>query len=60
MEGHGARAYVEEVRNFLHRAAFGEQLQHFALARGKLIRGGLRGAAEEDTQSMPLVMSGVT
>ena len=50
VKSHGARAYLEEVRDFLHRAAFREELQHFALARGKLFRGRLRGPAKEDTE----------
>ena len=28
VKGHGARGHVEEVRDFLHRAAFREELQH--------------------------------
>jgi hypothetical protein len=31
VKGHGARAHMEKVRDFLHRTAFCEELQHFAL-----------------------------
>ena len=50
VKGHGSRAYLEEVRDFLHRVAFREELQHFALPCGKLLRDRLGGPAEEDTQ----------
>ena len=50
VKGHGARAYLENVRDFLHRTAFCEELQHFALARGKFLRGELGGSAEENTE----------
>jgi len=35
VKGHGARGHMEKVRDFLHRTAFREQLQHLALARGE-------------------------
>ena len=50
VKGYGARGHMEEVRDFLHRAAFREELQHFALARGKLLCARLRGPVEEDTE----------
>jgi hypothetical protein len=50
VKGDRARAYLEEVRNFLHRAAFRQQLQHFALAGGELFRGTLRGSLQEDAE----------
>ena len=50
VKGHGARAYLEKVRDFLHRAAFREELQYFALARGQLLRGRLCGPAEENAE----------
>ena len=49
VKGDRARAYLEDVRNFLHRAAFREEQQHFALAGGKLLRAGSC-PAEEDTE----------
>ena len=60
VKGHGARAYLEEVRDFLHRAAFREELQHFALAHGKLFGVRLRGPARKTPRGTPLVTSGVT
>src|SRR5437762_3174844 len=38
VKGHGACGQMEEVRDFLHRTAFREELQHLALTRGELFR----------------------
>ena len=50
VKGDRARAYFEEVRDLLHRVAFREELQHFALSHSELLRGRLRSAAEEDAE----------
>ena len=50
VKGHGARAYREEVRNFLHRSAFREQLQHFALPHSEFFRDRFCGPAKEDAE----------
>jgi hypothetical protein len=54
VKGHGACAHMKEVRNFLHRAAFREELQHFALALGELLHAWLHGLAQEDTEGHAL------
>src|SRR5271166_6622414 len=54
VEGHGARGQMEEVRDFLHRAAFREELQHFALTLGELFHARLYGLAKEDTEGHAL------
>ena len=41
---------MEEVRDFLHRAAFREELQYFALAGGQLLRGRLRSPTEKNAE----------
>jgi hypothetical protein len=36
VKGHGTRGHVEKVRDFFHRTAFRQELQHFALTLGEL------------------------
>ena len=45
VKGHGARRHIEEVRDVLHRTAFREELQHFALTPGELLQARLHGIA---------------
>src|SRR5262245_23170093 len=54
VEGYGARADAQEARDLLHRSAFGEELQHFALTYGQLLCGGPRGPTEKDTEGRAL------
>jgi hypothetical protein len=41
VKGHRPSTDIENPRDFLHGAAFGEELQHFALPRGELLSGRL-------------------
>ena len=54
MKSHGPRTCLEKVRNFLNRVVFREKSQHFALARGTLLRTRLRGLAEKGLRCTPL------
>jgi hypothetical protein len=53
VKGHGARGHTQKVRDFLHRAAFRQELQHLALTRGELLHA-LPGLAKEDTEGHAL------
>ena len=60
VEFDGPRADVEDRRDFLHRFAFRQQLQHLPLPRAQLAQPGSPGSRFKAWVSIPLAMSGET
>ena len=59
VKGHGTRADMNEVGDFLHRVAFREELEHFTLAHGELLLPDLTARRRKTPRGTPLVTSGV-